>query len=192
MEIHGTMPGVSPPTDDEPKFDGPSLDSAGNLDRRVQAVEPSAFQTPAAPPQPLELDRSERFVPQPEIEPEPPPPPPKRPSGLKPLLVVLLLAIAGLAAFFIFKPRIPLPEGVTPSTLGWTSAKGQLIIMSTPAGASITIGDLVVGTTPWAVDNRWDGDIKVRITARGYKTWEGTFTGGVDQTLNAELQPLKK
>lgn len=189
MEIHGTMPGVSPPPDDEPKFDGPSLDTEGNLDRRFRAVEPSDFKPPE---ETFELETRERIKPQAEIPPAPAPPDRTRRGALKLVLGLLAVAVLGLVGLLVFKPRIPIPHGVTPSFLGLSSANGQLIVTSTPSGANVTIGDSVVGTTPWAVDNRWDGDIKVRITARGYKTWEGTFTGGVDQTLNAELQPLKK
>ena len=42
--------------------------------------------------------------------------------------------------------------------------------------------------TPWAADNRWSGEVKLRVVARGYPPFYATFEGGRDQTLEIDLK----
>jgi hypothetical protein len=61
------------------------------------------------------------------------------------------------------------------------------MIDSTPAGAKLTIDGVIIGETPWAGDNRWNGEVRVVLQARGYKAWEGVLSGGQPVTLNVTL-----
>lgn len=170
-------------------FDGPSLNADGRLEQRLGALEPVQFAPPPVGTPELDLDRKPAPIIE-EMEPAPPPPPPSRASGVKYVLGFLVLGAVALAAFMIFRPRIPLPEGVSDSDFmrGMAAANGQLIINSTPSGAHVFINDTDRGQTPWAIDNHWNGTVKVRLEARGYKPWEGTFQGGQDQTLDVQLK----
>lgn len=170
-------------------FDGPSLNADGRLEKRLEALEPVPFApAPAGAPE-LELDRKPPPVVV-EMEPEPAPAPPSRSSGVKYVIGFLVLGALAFAAFLFFRPRIPVPDGISDSDFvrGMTAANGQLLISSTPSGARIFIDDTERGQTPWAVDNHWRGAVKVRLEARGYKTWEGIFQGGQDQTLDVQLK----
>ncbi|MGV3622054.1 MAG: PEGA domain-containing protein [Archangium sp.] len=170
-------------------FDGPSLNADGRLEQRLETMEPARFEPTASGTPELELDRkpAPQIV---EMEPEAPPPPPSQRSGLKWVVVFLVLGVLGFSAFISFRPRIPVPDGVSESDFvrGLAAAKGQVIISSTPSGAKIFVDDTERGQTPWAVDNHWNGTVKVRLEARGYKPWEGTFQGGQDQTLDVQLK----
>lgn len=172
-------------------FDGPTLSADGRLEGRIEAVEPAPTFQPAAPGAPeLELDRR---PPQPVVElpPDEPPPEPKRGSGaVKYVVAFLLLGAVAFVALLVLRPRIPVPDGVTDTSFfrGLGAANGQLVIVSEPSGATVIIDGEKRGQTPWAVDNRWSGTVKVRLEARGYKAWEGTFSGGQDQSLDVQLK----
>lgn len=174
---------------DDGLFDGPSLNADGRLEQRIGAVEPVQFApAPVGTPE-LELDRKPRG-PIVEMQPAPVPPPPSRARGAKYVIGFLVLGAVTLGAFLVFRPRIPVPEGISDSDFvrGINAANGQLVISSTPSGAKIIINETERGQTPWAIDNHWNGTVKVRLEARGYKPWEGTFQGGQDQTLDVQLK----
>lgn len=91
---------------------------------------------------------------------------------------------------------IPVPDL---PTLGGAATKksvlapGLLWIDSDPSGATIRIGDTVVGSTPWMGDNLYaDPNVPVVLELRGYEPWEGTFKGGTEQKLDIPLQKQTK
>jgi len=176
--------------DDDGLFSGPTLDADGRIENANTPVDPNEY--PAAPPSedaPLELARS-TIQPMEELPPEPPPPPPRRSNALKVIAGALLIGGLLLVGALVFKPNVPLPDGVRDSDLFHhvTAAKGQVIIMSEPVGATVFIGDSRVGTTPYAADNRWSGDVPVRLEAKGFAPFVTSFQGGKDQTLEVDLK----
>lgn len=64
---------------------------------------------------------------------------------------------------------------------------GTLAIVSTPPGASITIGGAVVGTTPWFSDNHYVGEVAFEVTKPGFKPWAGSFPGGKETRVEVAL-----
>lgn len=175
---------VTEPTDPDGLYDGPTLNADGQLEKRISAVEPP---TPEPVPE-LQL----REAPPPPLEP-PPEPAPRAPTSPA-LKIVVALFVVGTGIFgavLYFKPHIPVPDGVREGTLLdaiGPAANGHVIISSQPAGAAIFIDGENVGVTPWATDNRWSGEVKVKLVARGYKAWESTFVGGTNQTLDVQLK----
>jgi len=72
-----------------------------------------------------------------------------------------------------------------------TPAHGTLSIVSTPAGATLTIAGQEVGTTPYFTDNTWAGEVAFQVSKPGYRTAEGTFQGGREQRQEVALVPKK-
>jgi hypothetical protein len=70
-------------------------------------------------------------------------------------------------------------------------AHGMLSIVSTPAGATLTIAGKDVGTTPYFADNAWAGEVVFRVSKPGYRTAEGTFEGGREQRHEVVLTRKK-
>jgi hypothetical protein len=176
--------------DDDELFSGPTLGADGRLENATTPVDPNEYPAQQqVSDAPIELARS--TIPHTEeVLPEPPPPPPRRSIALKVIIGALVLGVAVLGGALWLKPSIPLPDGVRDSSLfhQLSIAKGQVIIMSEPMGAKVFIGDSQVGTTPWAADNRWSGDVPVRLEAKGFATFTTTFQGGKDQTLEVDLK----
>ena len=64
----------------------------------------------------------------------------------------------------------------------------SLLVLSEPIGATVLIGGAVVGVTPWAGDNVWPkGKVRVEVRKAGYRSWETTVEGGVEQTVEVTL-----
>lgn len=173
------------PEDNELLFRGGSIDADGHVNRPASAVEQRFG--PAPEPE-LELARP-TIPPMPEVQPEPAP----RPRRSRAVLIVgalLGLGVLVLVGALVFTPSIPIPEGVRDSNAfrAMTAAKGQVIVTSEPSGAKVFIGDTEVGVTPWAADNRWSGEVQVRLVARGHAPLTTTFEGGKNQTVEVDLK----
>ena len=63
-----------------------------------------------------------------------------------------------------------------------------IIVSSTPTGATVFIGGKAMGQTPWAGENRWQGQTPLKLQFPGYKTWQGTLKGGQPQTFDITLK----
>jgi hypothetical protein len=162
----------------------------GRVEKHVEPIDPNRFEPPSAAEEPLELDRPVTIKPPEEVLPEPPPPPPRRSNAIKVIIGALVVGMLVLAGALIFKPNIPLPDSVRDSNLvrEMSIARGQVIIMSEPMGAKVFISDSMVGTTPYAADNRWVGDVPVRLEAKGLAPFVTSFQGGKDQTLEVDIK----
>jgi serine/threonine-protein kinase len=168
---------------------GPTLDADGRL---VNQPASEALRGPLeAPPgpaveEPLELaERTRKHVdPTPDSY-RPLPPPPRRRG---PVVFVVLVGIAALLLVgLLFAPkqwRRQLPVGGLDKLID--RDRPAVLITSEPSGASVRIGDQVVGTTPWAGNNLW-GDAPVTVELKGYRPWKGRLIGGRDVTLSATL-----
>lgn len=179
------------PEDNELLFRGPTIDADGHVSRPAVPANEQRFEPP--PPEPeLEL-ATPTIKPMEELPPEPAPQP-KRSRALLTIAVLVAVGVAVLVGALIFKPDLPIPDGVRDSDLfhSMNAAKGQVLITSEPMGAAVFIGDAQVGVTPWAADNRWVGEVKLRLVAKGYAPFETTFTGGRDQTLEIDLQKRER
>ncbi|MFO0599596.1 MAG: serine/threonine-protein kinase [Myxococcaceae bacterium] len=80
--------------------------------------------------------------------------------------VVVVLAVLASAAIFVtqggWKPRRAL-NALLPAS------QRQVIVNSTPAGAKVKLGNVVVGVTPWAGDLP-SSSVEVTVELAGYKT----------------------
>jgi len=65
---------------------------------------------------------------------------------------------------------------------------GVLTVMSSPAGAEITIDGKTIGYTPWAGDRVWPTGTEVELKLEGYRPWSETIQANGDVTLNAKLK----
>jgi hypothetical protein len=191
---------TDPNSNDDELFKGPTLNAEGRLERFDMVEKAVPLPTAPAPgndePPPLEIaDRQpKKFEPRVEQFRELPPSPVdrRRRQAVIAFVVLLVLGVAGFAAFAAFRPRLhDLPFGVSESSLFDQLNSGEpipVIISSTPTGAKLTIGTTLVGETPWAGENSWQGKTPVRLEAPGYKTWEGQIDGQKPVTLDIELK----
>lgn len=189
---------TDPNSNDDDLFKGPTLDASGRLERfdKVEKPVPLPLAPATKDDAPLELaERGPRKY-EPRVEQFRQLPPSKtdrrRRTALIAVVLLLLLGVGGFAAFALFRPRLgDLPDGVTESSFFRQLNSGEpipIIITSTPSGAKLTIGTTVVGETPWAGENVWQGKTRVRLQAPGYKTWEGQLEGHKPVTLDIELK----
>lgn len=189
--FHGKLRAVSDPRDDE-LFKGPTLDAEGRLENRFAKVEAPA----PAPEAPLELAERAPKVVEPRIETfrDDPVPQRRRSGALKFVIATLVLALVAGVAFVVLQPKLDLsiPEGVREVGFVQEALRppdaAPLVIMSDPPGATITIGDTVVGQTPWAGENRWVGETKLVLQLKGFRVWEGKLTEGKPLTVDAKLK----
>lgn len=73
------------------------------------------------------------------------------------------------------------------------ASHGTLSIVSSPPGAKLSIEGKVVGTTPWFSDNTWpSGAVLFELSLPGYRTWKGSFQGGVEARVNVTLAGRKQ
>jgi eukaryotic-like serine/threonine-protein kinase len=169
-----------------------SIDEEGRVHGRASKA-PAAEVRPAIPPpeEPLELaDRppvtSAPAVP-PVLGPEETTPPRKSNRVLEILAVVVLLAAGTLIALHFL--RAPAPG--RPSLAGSApSGVPVLTIDSVPPGAVVLLDGAEVGRTPYLATNEFGAGamVHLRIVRPGYKTWEGTFRGGLDVRVTARLR----
>jgi hypothetical protein len=106
--------------------------------------------------------------------------PPRSAGTWKWIAALVLLGIASLV-FFKLRPglarELPLPA----------AQKGTLMVFSEPSGATLKVGDRVVGVTPWAGDNVWNGEVRYELSLPGRQTKWGTFQGGNELQLTIKL-----
>lgn len=95
-------------------------------------------------------------------------------------LVVVVLALAG---FGVWRWSGSSESSARPGTLS---------ILSSPAGAKISIEGKVVGETPWFSDNTWPRQpVLFELSLPGYRTWKGSFSGGVEARMDVTLSRRK-
>lgn len=190
---------TDPNSNDDELFKGPTLSADGRLERFDKVEKAVPLPTGPVPRQdepPLELAsrqpkkveaRVEQFRQMPPSAVEK-----RRRGAMIAVVVLLVMGIGGFAAFALFRPRLSdLPFGVSETSLFDQLNSGEpipVIISSTPTGAKLTIGTTVVGETPWAGENTWQGKTRVRLEAPGYKPWEGQLDGQKPITLDIELK----
>jgi hypothetical protein len=72
-----------------------------------------------------------------------------------------------------------------------TSSQTAISITSVPLGADLEVDGKFIGNTPSSM-NLASGDHAVKVTKKGYKTWERNLTAsGGSVNLNAELEQEK-
>ena len=165
----------------------PQLDASGRvIDRQRAGAGPpptAAFEPPKMTDAELQLARAPR-KPGTWVETGPYRDDAGKRGMNKALVAVIVLAVLGagaLAAFMAFptlQRKLPLPA---------TPAKA-LVVSSTPEGAQVVVEGAVIGTTPYAGDNRWKGRPKLELRLPGYETFKGSFEGGRDQGIAATLK----
>jgi len=65
----------------------------------------------------------------------------------------------------------------------------SLVILSEPSGATVLVGGVEVGVTPWAGDNVWAAEpLKIEVRKAGYRPWVGMTVGGKQATMEASLK----
>jgi hypothetical protein len=106
-----------------------------------------------------------------------------RRTGLKVVAALLVLGLLAAAAF-MFMPTL---QRKLPLALP-TRAAGSLMVMSEPDGAQVFIDGQRAGVTPFAVDNRWVGRVKLELRLDGYEVFRDTFDGGKDAHIAATLK----
>jgi hypothetical protein len=116
------------------------------------------------------------------------PPAPRR--GRRAVLVAVGLAalLAGGVGLALFAPP---PEGtVRPSSeveAFLARTRYPVLVDSEPPGATVKIAGEVVGTTPWAGDNRW-GDGEVALELPGHAPWKGRLLPRAASTFSVRLK----
>jgi hypothetical protein len=111
------------------------------------------------------------------------------------LVLALLAAVAG-GVFIVTTARKTVDRLLAPGVLdrlipgnARPGQAGQSRTGSQPTGATVLVGGAVVGITPWAGDNVWPkGPLRVEVRKAGYRSWEATVEGGVEQTVEATLR----
>ncbi len=90
--------------------------------------------------------------------------------------VVVLVIVAGGGGWWWFRSASEAP------------APGLLSIVTTPAGARLTIGGREVGHTPYFADNTGPaGPVEYLLELEGYRSVRGTFDGGQAAQLAVTL-----
>jgi hypothetical protein len=170
--------------------------------REPRQVEPVAEPSAPAPEAPLELvERPPRGDLEFELTKDYRPGSSPKPRRWWPLVVVPLVLALGLAIVVVTRPTpttitapsLPapianaLPEEVVdalPSLAG-----PPLIIDSTPGGATIVLPDRrILGTTPWAGDNPFLVETKVRLTLPGHAPATLRVPGAKEASLHVRLK----
>ncbi len=189
--------------------DGRSLRVDGRITGETPTREPPAalapYRRPRASDEPkpleemntgeLELDHSvfdpdlgPRGARRPYVEPGPYRPVAPR-SRVKPFLIMLGLIGLGFAAL-IFNRRNPdWVRRLPASPLSKPSIK-TVLVMSEPSGATVKIGETVVGVTPWSGENLWQGNVPISLSLPGHQLWKGTLRGG--ETVEFEISLTAK
>ncbi|MDP3498764.1 MAG: PEGA domain-containing protein [Myxococcales bacterium] len=99
------------------------------------------------------------------------------------MVIGLVVMVLGLVAFGVWRWSGSSEAPTRPGTLS---------ILSSPAGAKISIEGKVVGKTPWFSDNTWPRKpVLFELSLPGYRTWKGSFSGGVEARMNVTLSRRK-
>lgn len=98
------------------------------------------------------------------------------------IFLALLLVAAGGAL-------IAFPDLSRTVTRALPSAPQPILYVdSEPSGATIKVGDTVLGETPYVGENPYSGEVPIQLTLKGYKPWKGTFKGGAEARIDARLK----
>jgi hypothetical protein len=82
-------------------------------------------------------------------------------------------------------------SGTSSQGLPLTSSQTAISITSVPPGADLEVDGKFIGNTPSSM-NLASGDHAIKVTKKGYKTWERNLTAsGGNVNLNAELEEEK-
>ena len=103
--------------------------------------------------------------------------------------VVPILFVLGLITLGVFSLRPTLqrelPEGPK-------ATNASMLIMSEPSGAQVRIGGTLVGTTPYAADNLYEGTVPLEVTLPGYAPFTTTLVGHAETHLTATLEKARR
>jgi PEGA domain len=81
--------------------------------------------------------------------------------------------------------------GTTSQAAALTSSQTGISVTSVPPGADVEVDGKFIGNTPSSM-NLASGDHAIKVTKKGYKTWERNLTAsGGTVNLNAELEEEK-
>jgi hypothetical protein len=169
---------------DEWKHDGPSLGADGKIVGAPGRTPEPATQVPE---EKLELDtsrmhRSDGTWVEPAAYREDVSAHRRRATAIKAIAILAVLGVAAAVAFV----RIPFLHAIR-----LQGAAKPLLVMSTPSGAAVRINGAVVGTTPFAADNRYVGKVTVSVTLEGYEPFTESFEGGREVEVAATLRKKK-
>jgi hypothetical protein len=82
-------------------------------------------------------------------------------------------------------------SGTTSQGAALTPSQTAISITSIPPGADLEVDGKFVGNTPSSM-NLTSGDHSIKVTKKGYKTWERSLTAsGGNVNLNADLEEEK-
>lgn len=130
----------------------------------------------APPPEPeLELARPVVRTAAPTA---PPTEEPKR-SLLLPLMVVAVLAVLVVGGFGLNKWVNRRPDNV---------GMRQVVVTSTPSGATVKYGANVLGTTPWAGDLPALTDVELEVSAPGFQAMKKVLPAGQTTPIEVSLK----
>ena len=103
-------------------------------------------------------------------------------------VTLVLLVLAGGAGVLLMRSGLRFSEVLAWLPLG-SRQPALLSIQSEPAGATVSVEDTVLGTTPLVMDNTYPRgrEIPMKVTLPGYKPWKGSFTGGQPESLDIRL-----
>ncbi len=181
---------MTDPNDEDDYLKGPALTPEGRLEKRLESME-SRGPLPQAPEK-FELVERKPVVTEPvtsSFRDEPAPSPRSDAHVLKWLLAISVLTFIAGAAFLILRPRGTDAVRETSALDQLLSReKPTLLINSTPTGATIIIGGNVVGETPWAGENQWEGQTSLILLKSGYKPWDGRLEGSQQLTFDIRLK----
>ncbi len=100
-----------------------------------------------------------------------------------------LLVFVGGAGMLLMRSGLRLSDVLDRLPLG-SRQQALLSIDSDPPGATVSVDDTELGTTPLVMDNTYPRgrQIPMKVTLPGYKPWTGTFTGGKAESLDIRLR----
>ena len=183
----------SPRADEQPTtIDGPELTVDGKLTGPLRAV---PEQTPA---EALPKDEPLELKPQPGPLPYAEPAPyrdvgiPKNPWPMRLVFGLLGAGTIALVALVMTgrAEKAAANRSVKDDAEAASAAPRVVMIDSQPSGASVIIAGQTVGTTPWAADNVYSGNVKFELALPRYQRATGTFVGKKDAKVNIALKAV--
>lgn len=177
---------------EDPNAPRATLSSDGTLEGRLSRLEPVS-PTAFAPPTDEAIELAEVAPPPVQRLPVSPVAPSRKRSPVKIVLIAFGLGL-GLLVVALVRGVVSPPPPAGPDEMRETNVVesliapklGRAIIMSEPAGATIVFNGQVVGTTPWAGDNRF-GTKPLELKLPGYKPWKGALPDSADAKISAQL-----
>lgn len=188
----------TPQQDEQPtKIDGPELTVDGKLTGPLREApgEPAPDELPKE--EPLELKPQRGPLPHAEPAPYRDVGIPKNPWPMRWVLGLLAAGTVGLVSLVVMgrtekslAPHLAKGDGVTANAPA-ENHPGVVIIDSQPSGASVIIAGRSVGTTPWATDNTYSGNVKFELSLPGYQRAAGSFVGRQDTKVRVTLKAVE-